>query len=594
MLGFKSFVDRTIIELGDGITAIVGPNGCGKSNVCDAVRWVLGEQAPRTLRAKKMEDLIFSGSAERKPLGMAEVSLTLTDLQGTVTSPLYKDYEEAVVTRRLYRSGESEYLINRNPCRLKDIVDLFLDTGISLDTFSIVEQGRIEGLVNARPQDRRLLIEEAAGIMKYKNRRNEALRKLELAQANLLRVADVLREKEGRLRSLRRQARKAAFFKEYQAEIKTLDLRIEALNLLRIEAELRPAEGEYERLKEREEGHLAALASREAERETVRAELAERSEALAETRRRAVEVEGFIQRLENSLEMLQGRLIELDAEDARRAEEAETLSREALRLEEERGRLAAREAAFAAEAAAAQRAFDLRSAELSAVRAELADLEAALDEARRLQEQESEAAGRARQRMALAESRLEATAEASERLQREAGEAGRALDEARAELEAAARRLEEISRASARLKEEAERAAQAQRRVEELLRSEEAALAAAREAVVEARSSQKTIEDIRAASSERAGAEAFRACGAEVLAALADVLAVDPVHEKAIEAALGERLLGVVVPDADSAAAAIRALTQAGAGRPVAQPRGAPPAPAPALPALAGGVGQAA
>ena len=292
MLGFKSFVDRTIIELGDGITAIVGPNGCGKSNVCDAVRWVLGEQAPRTLRAKKMEDLIFSGSAERKPLGMAEVSLTLTDLQGTVTSPLYKDYEEAVVTRRLYRSGESEYLINRNPCRLKDIVDLFLDTGISLDTFSIVEQGRIEGLVNARPQDRRLLIEEAAGIMKYKNRRNEALRKLELAQANLLRVADVLREKEGRLRSLRRQARKAAFFKEYQAEIKTLDLRIEALNLLQIEAELRPAEGEYERLKEREEGHLAALASREAERETVRAELAARSEALAETRRNVMPEDG--------------------------------------------------------------------------------------------------------------------------------------------------------------------------------------------------------------------------------------------------------------------------------------------------------------
>ncbi|MBI4251304.1 MAG: chromosome segregation protein SMC, partial [Candidatus Tectomicrobia bacterium] len=591
---FKSFVDRTVIELSDGITAIVGPNGCGKSNVCDAVRWVLGEQAPRSLRAKKMEDLVFNGSAERKPLGMAEVTLTLSDLKGTVTSPLYKDYEEVAVTRRLYRSGESEYLINRNPCRLKDIVDLFLDTGVSLDTFSIVEQGRIEGLVNARPQDRRLLIEEAAGIMKYKSRRNEALRKLELAQANLLRVADVLREKEGRLRSLRRQARKAAFFKEYQTEIKTLDLRIEALNLLRLEGELRPAEEEFERLKEREEGHLAALASREAERETVRVGMAERSEVLAETRRRAVEVEGYIQRLENSLEMLHGRLIELDAEDARRAEEAEALAREALRLEEERGRLAEREAAFAGEAAAAQRAFDLRSAELSAVRAELTDLEAALGEARRLQEQESEAFGHARQQMALGESRLETIARSSERLQREAEEAGRALHGAEAELEAASRRLEEIARESARLKEEADRAAAEQSRVEENLRAEEAALAAAREVVVEARSSQRAIEDLRAASSERAGSEAFRACGAQALAALADILSAEPVHEKAIEAALGERLLGVVVPDAEAAASAIQALTQAGAGRAVALPRDARRAPLPPLPAVEGVVGPAA
>ena len=189
MLGFKSFVDKTVIEFSGDLTAIVGPNGCGKSNVSDAIRWVLGEQGPKNLRAKKMEDVIFDGSADRKPLGMAEVSLTISDLKGVVSSPQFSDYGEIVVTRRLYRSGESEYLINRNPCRLKDIVDLFLDTGVSLDTFSIVEQGRIEGLVNAKPIDRRILIEEAAGIMKYKNRRNEALRKLELAQSNLSGVA---------------------------------------------------------------------------------------------------------------------------------------------------------------------------------------------------------------------------------------------------------------------------------------------------------------------------------------------------------------------------------------------------------------------
>ena len=181
MKGFKSFVDKTIIDLSGPMTAVVGPNGCGKSNVSDAIRWVLGEQAPTNMRAKKMDDVIFNGSAERKSLGMAEVSMTLSGLNGSITDIKYKDFEEIVVTRRLYRSGESEYLINKNFCRLKDITDLFLDTGVSLDSFSIVEQGKIEELVNSKPMDRRILIEEAAGIMKYKNRRNEAMRKLELS-----------------------------------------------------------------------------------------------------------------------------------------------------------------------------------------------------------------------------------------------------------------------------------------------------------------------------------------------------------------------------------------------------------------------------
>ncbi len=348
MLGFKSFVDRTVIEFGGQLTAIVGPNGCGKSNISDAIRWVLGEQGPRNLRAKKMEDVIFNGSADRKPLGMAEVSLTISDLKGIVTSPEYKDYDELVVTRRLYRSGDSEYLINRNPCRLKDIVDIFLDTGVSLDTFSIVEQGRIEGLVNARPLDRRVLIEEAAGIMKYKSRRNEALRKLELAQGNLLRIGDVMREKESRMRSLRRQARKATFHKEYQEEIRDLDIRMSSLDFLRLEADLEPAEKNYTQIREESEGHSATLAAREAERERCRIEVAERSEALAETRRRAVEVEGYLQRLENRLEMLSSRLLELDGEDERRREEMESLRQETRRLEEERSRLAGEERSLSA------------------------------------------------------------------------------------------------------------------------------------------------------------------------------------------------------------------------------------------------------
>ncbi|MEE9276198.1 MAG: AAA family ATPase, partial [bacterium] len=594
MVGFKSFVDRTVIEISDQLTAVVGPNGCGKSNISDAIRWVLGEQSPKSLRAKRMEDLIFNGSAERKQTGMAEVSLTICDLKGTVTAPLYKDFDELVVTRRLYRSGESEYLINRNPCRLKDITDIFLDTGVSLDTFSIVEQGRIESLVNAKPLDRRLLIEEAAGIMKYKSRRNEALRKLDLAQANLLRVGDVMREKETRLRSLRRQARKATFFKEYRAEVETLDLTKSSLDLLLLEEELKPVEREHDRLKNEEEGLAAALSARDADRERCRIELAERSERLAEARRRAVETEGILLRLENRLEMLSAQLVELDAEEERRAEEVETLSREAERLEEESERLSALEAALAGETEQSQRRFDVGAAELAAVRGELSEVEAAAAQARRTQEEEVEALSRSRQRVVAAESQREGVGRSLERIGREMEEAERLRAEVRAEAESLAARFEEIAGEEKRLKEEAERLAGEKARLEEQVHGSEASLTAERETLVKSRSSLQELERLEEeGGSERVGAAGFRACGAEVLDALANILIVEPRFQKAIEAALGERLLGVVVKDFGSALEAVRALAASGEGRGLALPLEARRESFPSIPEMEGVLGPA-
>ena len=186
MIGFKSFSDKTVITFQPGVTAVVGPNGCGKSNISDAIRWVLGEQSAKHLRGDKMEDVIFNGSESRKPLGMAEVTLKLSNVAGTFTSSEFGHYREIEITRRLYRSGESEYLINNIPCRLKDIRDLMMDAGVGARIHAIIEQDKVDQILSTKPQDRRFLFEEVAGVMKYKARRQEALSKLESTNQNLL------------------------------------------------------------------------------------------------------------------------------------------------------------------------------------------------------------------------------------------------------------------------------------------------------------------------------------------------------------------------------------------------------------------------
>ncbi|MCU0695842.1 MAG: chromosome segregation protein SMC [Myxococcaceae bacterium] len=222
--GFKSFMDRTVFSFDDGITAVVGPNGCGKSNVVDAIRWVMGEQSAKNLRGRGMEDVIFNGSETHAPLSMAEVTLTLTVESQDVLPETLAGLPEVSVTRRLFRSGESEYQINKTTCRLLDITELFLGTGVGTKAYSIIEQGRVGQIVSARPEDRRSFIEEAAGITKYKARRRAAERKMESTQQNLLRVNDIVAELEKRLDSLERQARKAEKYKRLRGEMRDIEL----------------------------------------------------------------------------------------------------------------------------------------------------------------------------------------------------------------------------------------------------------------------------------------------------------------------------------------------------------------------------------
>src|SRR5216684_378486 len=221
--GFKSFADRVVFSFDDGVTGVVGPNGCGKSNVVDAIRWAMGEQSAKHLRGRSMEDVIFSGSESRPPTGMAEVSITFQN-DGRLVPPQYAGFAEITVTRRLFRDGTSEYEINKAPCRLLDITELFLGTGVGTRAYSIIEQGRIGLIVSAKPEDRRSIIEEAAGVTKYKARRKQAERKLEATEQNLLRLGDVVAEVRARLSSLERSAKKAEKFRELRGELRELEL----------------------------------------------------------------------------------------------------------------------------------------------------------------------------------------------------------------------------------------------------------------------------------------------------------------------------------------------------------------------------------
>ena len=219
LLGFKSFADKTILNFHEGITAIVGPNGCGKSNVLDGVRWVLGEQSAKSLRGDEMADVIFNGSEMRKPLGFAEVSLNLTDCE----KDLGVDWHDVRVTRRVYRDGNSEYFLNKIPCRLRDIQSLFADTGVARSAYSMMEQGKIDTILSSRPEDRRAVFEEAAGITKYRTQKRETLRKLEATEANLLRIGDVIKEVKRQIGSLQRQAGKARRYQALHADLRVLE-----------------------------------------------------------------------------------------------------------------------------------------------------------------------------------------------------------------------------------------------------------------------------------------------------------------------------------------------------------------------------------
>jgi chromosome segregation protein len=301
VIGFKSFVDRLHLSFPEGITTIVGPNGCGKSNIVDAILWAIGERSAKHLRGHLMEDVIFGGTDGRKPLGMAEVNLTFSN-DGELAPKGYEQYSEITATRRLYRSGESEYLINKIPCRLRDITDLFLDTGIGVNGYSIVEQGRVEYLIHANPQDRRFLIEEAAGIAKYKERKRLALMKMEATQQNLLRIQDIIAEVKRQIVTLERQVKRAEEYKALRREVKEIEIRFALQEHAELSEKGEASRGYLKALRDRDLEISAQTAQKEALIEKMRISAVEEEEKLRSHQQEVLDLGRKIEKFENEIE----------------------------------------------------------------------------------------------------------------------------------------------------------------------------------------------------------------------------------------------------------------------------------------------------
>jgi chromosome segregation protein len=316
LIGFKSFAEKTSFNFHTGITCIVGPNGCGKSNIVDAFRWVLGEQSAKSLRGERMEEVIFNGSTSKKPRGMAEVTMVVSGLNGIhPPSPsLSKEgmggfldengegsSDIALVTRRLYRSGDSEYLLNKNQCRLKDVKDLFLDTGLEVKSYSILEQERITEILNSKPQDRRFLIEEVAGVMKYNVRKKEAQAKLESSRTNLQRINDIIIEVKKQINLIDRLAKKAEKYKRLSSEIHSIELKIAKRDYQALKGSFEEICSEYNTLREDESLKRAGLSRVENQAETSRLKLLEKEKLLEEVQVAFQHLEKEIAELEKSI-----------------------------------------------------------------------------------------------------------------------------------------------------------------------------------------------------------------------------------------------------------------------------------------------------
>ena len=330
--GFKSFAKKTELRFDGTITAVVGPNGCGKTNVVDALRWGLGEQRPSVLRADKMENIIFGGAKSARPLGMAEVSVTFDNSEHIL--PI--DFSEVVITRRLYRSGESEYLMNKTPVRLKDISDLLMDTGIGADAYSVIELKMVEDILSDKAEDRRKLLEEAAGVTKYKHRLKAAVRKLDATQNDLLRVNDIIQEMERTVRSLQRQVQKARRYQTLREEIQDLDVRRSSALYKELQQKIKPMRAEIQELSKRKEGRTTEITKEEADFETLRLQLTEREKALVQAQEQLSAITERIHRREGDIRVGHERISSLESRIERYTREAGELSK---RLEDQKNHL---------------------------------------------------------------------------------------------------------------------------------------------------------------------------------------------------------------------------------------------------------------
>ncbi|HEY3315865.1 MAG TPA: chromosome segregation protein SMC [Bacillota bacterium] len=566
VFGFKSFADRIELELQPGVTAIVGPNGSGKSNIADSVRWALGEQSPRQLRGTKMEEVIFAGSSQRRSLSMAEVGLTIDNGDGG----LGIDYNEVTVTRRVFRSGDGQYLINKSDCRLKDVLDLFSDTGVGKEGYSIIGQGQVENVLSSRWEDRRGIFEEAAGIVRYKNRKREAQRKLEETLQNLLRVGDVISATEAQLEPLEKQYHVAQLYRDYRTRLQALETQLYLVDAAAGRAKLRDLVEKAEAYREQAERATGRLAALETEVDAGRERLAEAEAAVDGRQRSLAEISEALVRLEGRRAVAEERLAAIERERAAKVREADNLR---VRLTEVAGSLEAedrRAVEIAAQLAGAEAELAARTLGLEEVEAGLGQTRQAVESLKgELIEALNEAAEE-RNRVREAEQMAQAAAARRLRLESEAEEgeiAQRAADEnaavVRRELDGVRRELAELRSMAEHWRKTAGSAAtkavELQREVarcEETCRTRRTRLSVLEEMESGYQGYGEIARRVLVAKKEG------RPAGVGVLGSLADLIEVLPGHEVQVETALGDLIQAVVVEtiaDAERLAAACAA-----------------------------------
>jgi chromosome segregation protein len=576
MTGFKSFLEARI-EFPDGVTAIVGPNGSGKSNVVDAMLWVLGEQSTKALRSEKMEDVIFNGTEMRKPLGMAEVSLVISGLDRINVDPLsglssqLSEYQELMITRRLYRNGDSEYLINKTACRLKDVRSMLLDTRAGTKGHTVIAQGQIDQILNASPQDRRELIEETAGIVRYKRQKAEALRKLDATQHNLLRVRDIIAEVKKQLNSLDRQARQARSYQTLQQEAKSLEIQLLTNEFRVLRTAIKEVESELQTLGDRESEQSAELARLTADLERIKLAITIANEAIGQRREELSKVEQQQARALTAAEVERNRGELFAQQQSQGGQELERLTQEQQQGAAEAAVLEDALAALERECAEREQVFATLDREMKEL---VQQRTAALAEEERGRLDVLNLAvlvANTEQTLVQLAARMQEAADREGRLAREredfrlqhvsAADKRQALQQASCDAE---RSVADLRRQQQAVEEESERLSSESADVDQLVLRQSEELAAVDSHL---RALQGVLqEDMGYGRRGDEGSTALKACTG-VRDAIAEWLIVPPGWDRAVEAVLGERVRGWFVDNPAAACEAIEFLKGKDLGR---------------------------
>ena len=572
--GFKSFMDRLEISFPLGISGIVGPNGCGKSNVVDAIRWCMGEQSPKQLRGRRMEDVIFAGAGDYKPLGMAEVSILLENGDGSFP-PAFAKEPEMSVTRRLYRSGESEYMINRVPCRLKDVQGLFMDTGLGNKAYSIISQGQIGTIIEQKPEETRVMLEEAAGITKYRRKVEVSQRKIEQTEANLQRVEDILGEVQKQMRSLKRQASKAKRYKKICEEIQNLELTLYANTYQQFKEESGNKLSSTEALAHQELAKSTEFAQRHAQIETMNLELEEKDSGLSVLNKNYLHLRERVHKKETGLESLKSEMKMQEELENRLKDEQEEIRNRLLGLKEEKTSLEQNIEKMKEQSHGLEREISLGEKRLSARRELLKKINEDFENAR------SELSAGANKEVGLnhesgyLNKMLNQITDSRSRLEKELGD-----NQAKTEniisvserkglaREATAERLEEIESSIKQQNMDCEELERTRNHIETEFKSAEADLNICQSRFASIKALTENFEGYKmGVRTIMKATDLLPRQQGHIIGLVADVIQVAPGYEQAVEAVLADRLQYVIVESQADGKQAVEYLKKRAKGR---------------------------